>query len=337
MAYGYVRWRNWAHVVNGVCRGVVEVVVTSRMIEDRDFLRRCAAVVVARAETRHRPILAKYAELRRKHGFSLMLDYDDLLWDLQGRDTMMAHNKYKCDVFENGRFIESFIKDIDKFIVSTDFLGVCALSRFGRSLPVDVLPNSVSCSMFQRFWEHRGKPRIVYGGAWCHFDGDDVGDFAGPWLEALGRVRRKFEIHAFGTERWKFPEGTVVHPFATSQQWPRMFSSVRPDVCIGPLVDHPFNRCKSDIKMLESFAVGAVFVGSSFNDSPYNRAFVRVPKGCTVEELVSKLERLADAKERETIVKAQDKWMDVEHRWMEDDTNRDRFMKMVFGDTIEKR
>ena len=51
------------------------------------------------------------------------------------------------------------------------------------------------------------------------------------------------------------------------------FYKAKPDICLAPLKPNVFNTCKSDLKFLESCALGAPCITTSFSDaglkSPY--------------------------------------------------------------------
>lgn len=61
------------------------------------------------------------------------------------------------------------------------------------------------------------------------------------------------------------------------QDWPRLLDSAQPDICIAPLVDCEFNRCKSEIKVLESWALGCPIVATDIE--PYRRAITHGENG----------------------------------------------------------
>lgn len=80
--------------------------------------------------------------------------------------------------------------------------------------------------------------------------------------------RRGHEIGKFVKKEYEremqFIEGCPV------QNWPGHLDAARPDICIAPLVDHTFNRCKSELKVIEAWALGCPIVASDIE--PYRRA-----------------------------------------------------------------
>jgi len=70
-----------------------------------------------------------------------------------------------------------------------------------------------------------------------------MGDMPANWIASWwGRVRR--------------------YPWCPVEQYPQFLQSIRPHIGLAPLVDHPFNECKSDIKAIEYTMAGAAVVAS---------------------------------------------------------------------------
>lgn len=47
--------------------------------------------------------------------------------------------------------------------------------------------------------------------------------------------------------------------------WNYMLQYLKPDVWLGPVIHHPFNKCKSNLKKMEAAAMGSVFVGTDYD------------------------------------------------------------------------
>jgi len=67
-----------------------------------------------------------------------------------------------------------------------------------------------------------------------------------------------------------FKSNITLVPGCPVLQWPQHLSSLNCHIAIAPLVEHDFNRCKSEIKVLEAWAMGIPIVASAIN--PYSRA-----------------------------------------------------------------
>ncbi len=84
-------------------------------------------------------------------------------------------------------------------------------------------------------------------------------------------------------------------------QWPAHLASMNADICIAPLASHPFNESKSEIKVLESWAMGLPIVATDI--APYARAITNRKNGFLIHEndcgaWVMTLRELIDSPER---------------------------------------
>jgi hypothetical protein len=67
-------------------------------------------------------------------------------------------------------------------------------------------------------------------------------------------------------------EGLIkIMPHYSATEYPYALRQLRPDFVIAPLAECSFNEAKSELRLLEACAVGAVFIGQSFSNgkSPY--------------------------------------------------------------------
>lgn len=273
----YVRWRQWQHLIDSSMGGECYLLVMDEPIYDEYLLSHTAVVVFARPFQEHQFSQIKhYAKLKNKFKFKLAIDLDDLLFDIDGKDTIPEYNPHPIDTIEVGKRYEEIVPLLDRVFCSTDFLAYAFCVRFGRSLveKVDVLPNFCFTSLA---WdEHRPTRKkhidVFYAGSCCHYKEGMQGDFEGPWLEGIGlsMERGYIKFHAFGEDPGIFPRGTILHEQVHASLWLSTISHYAPDVLIAPLKNHPFNKAKSNLKGLEASAVGAAFVASIFPGSPYN-------------------------------------------------------------------
>lgn len=338
----YVRWRNWAHVMTAAANGEANIVVTNRPLMDEAALSHTASVVVARPTTsEHGAWIRNLARFKNRFRFKVLVDLDDLLFDLQGRNPIPSFNPFDKDPFEIGKLLETSFQYVDAVIVSTAFLKACVISRFpAMANRVVVFGNFIPTSMFcdmHGTHDDDGILDIVYGGAANHFSESDPGDIAGPWIGALDKVldSGNARLHIFGESTGPFKgKNLLLHNHVDASQWPSTVSGFAPDIYIGPLVDHPFNRCKSDIKYLEACAIGSVFIGSDFNDSPYRKALVKVGKDTDELVLASLIECFRDEGYRKDVVDRQKDYIAYNARTMEDRASQDAFMKLLFHDYL---
>jgi GT2 family glycosyltransferase/glycosyltransferase involved in cell wall biosynthesis len=114
---------------------------------------------------------------------------------------------------------------------------------------------------------HREPVRILYMGTATH---DDELEFLAPVAEALQRQfgrRVRFDVVGVAS-REHLPRGfdrVVPEASPTTRSYPgfvEWFCRQRWDLAVAPLLDSPFNRCKSAIKLLDYAALGLPIVAS---------------------------------------------------------------------------
>lgn len=114
------------------------------------------------------------------------------------------------------------------------------------------------------FWEapprsrrRRKSIRIGWEGAYGHRD--DL-TLVTPALRAVQRAFPEVELVAFGykpTElTWEY------HPWVSFEDYPRELTSLDLDIVIAPLVDSAYNRCKSNLRLLDAAMLGVPVVYS---------------------------------------------------------------------------
>lgn len=193
-------------------------------------------------------------------GKPMVYETDDLLTDLP------EWNPHR----ELGRAaapgIESVARRASLVTVSTP-----ALARsFARWNPrVDVVPNLVDPALFEApasVPDHR----VTIGCASTPTHEGDIRMIEGAILRALERFGDRIRIVMMGctTPRLRDVEGIeILDPVPDYVTYAARLASLGLDLALVPLVDHPFNRAKSDIKWLEYSACG---IAAIFSDvEPY--------------------------------------------------------------------
>jgi len=227
-----------------------------------------------------------YRKMKAQLGYQYKLQYeiDDLLMEIE------PHNKVAYDYFDQEKkdnhmrmlhtadsitFSTDALKDIyvNDYNVDPEKIRVVKnfLPQFLYSLPYR---NAV-----KEFNTTDRKPRVFWSGSASHVgEGGDL-QFLVPLIE---RTVDKYQWVFQGTippslvdyvkeGKIEFLSWVPVYGLANIQ-----FYKARPDVCLAPLNPTKFNSCKSDLKYLESCALGAPCITTSFEDhglkSPYDAA-----------------------------------------------------------------
>ena len=339
-----VRWQQWANLINTTAGGETYLLVLDEPLYDEYLLAHTAVVVISRPTLqKHIDTLKAYARLKKKFGFDLCVEMDDLLFNVQGRDVIPPWNPAPIDTAAVNAFYEEIKDLVDRWLPSTNFIAYALCQEFGiHPNKVQVLPNFCFSSCF---WDEHQPTRkkkidVWYGGSGCHFKEGAVGDFEGPWLEgiALAMERGFIKFHAFGDSAGVLPRGTILHEQVHSGLWASTISHYSPDVLIAPIANHPFNKSKSPLKAFEASAIGAVLVASVFPGSPYSEYTTQlcsVSRETTVDNLVEIFKALQDQTLRKACVSTQRHEIAKRSLVAESKPGMDKFIKTLFGRFVE--
>ena len=188
-----------------------------------------------------------------------VIGMDDLLTELP------PWNPYSRTIYPDiADRIKRALERCDRLVVSTPPL----LEAYGHLAPqARVIPNAIDLSRWPapRTKAERKRPRVGWAGASQH-------------LEDLRLIARVVEATAAELD-WIFlgmcpPEmrawAAEVHPMVGVGRYPARLASLDLDIAVAPLVDHPFNRAKSALKLLEYGALALPVVASDLE--PYRGA-----------------------------------------------------------------
>ena len=212
--------------------------ITQIICNNKDALKQTRAVILQKPTAPGRAQIALfYSKLKKECGFKLVTDLDDLQWDLS---PVIA--SYAKQIPNHDQMMIASLKQVlpifDVVVCSTRYLA----SRIKSDLCVNamVMPNGVSQSLFgmgRRTSAFTGKPKVMYAGSLGHFTSEIPGDLDGKFTKI---------------------------PYTNFIQFASTVASYKPDFYITPLANNNFNKAKSDLKIKEAAALGAVFIGSDF-------------------------------------------------------------------------
>ena len=288
--------------------GGIEMVVSPEVVRDEYLLKHAVAVVIGRPfGNGGNEFISYYGRIKKKYNLRIVIDYDDLLWDVCGYNMFPPYNHVKIDPFYAGNGIESFIRYVDDVLVSTVYLGRCFVTRFGKDVPVKCVPNYLPHAWYghrkHRITDKLTKPVVVYGGSTTHYTPKDPGDFGGPWVDWMidAVTNDRIELHMFdnGVSSEFFApiaDKVIHHDHVNSLDWGATLREVEGDFYLAPLAENTFNKCKSNLKLLEACASGMCLIGSSFEDGPYEEAhkISKIDNNWSVDQLQSRVDELCE-------------------------------------------
>ena len=216
------------------------------------YKRKCDALVIKYLDQQH--TLDVLYTLRNIGKFKVIVDIDDNVWQIPMGN--IARGDLRTHVNRAMMMAES-AKCADWITVSTEPL---KLALQGLNEHIAVLPNYINPKEWNFKREKHSKVRIGWVWSPTHIpDNREVED-------ALKVINEKYkdvaEIVIFGTDKNIFDFDTINIPAVPFYDYPKTFTEAGIDISVAPLADNEFNRCKSNIKWLESTMAGASFIGS---------------------------------------------------------------------------
>lgn len=340
-ACSFYRCRFMAMILQSQLAGEVEVIVSPAEINDDYVLAHTAAIIVYRPYTdEHVTLIRNYGRKKNKLKYRIFADYDDVIWNVFGKSLIPEYNGSGIDTDMATMNIHRMLQYLDGVTVSTYYLEKCFNTEFQKLHPyfnsfARVLPNAMPRYLFgqerRRIKEDLKKPVVLYGGSSTHYKDGEYGDFDGGLVEWLSEkvVKNQIELHMFDVPWFlKNCEGKIfIHDKVSALEYPSVASSIHPDFYLAPLKENDFNRAKSNLKLLEATALGAVLLGSVFPDSPYNDAPLSRMKG-TFEDLLK-----ADI--FNGVLNEQYMFIDNNNLWMDSMPYIHRFLRTYFGNDIK--
>ena len=346
-ACAFYRSNFMAALLQSSLSGEVQVITSPVEITDDYVLQYTAAIVVYRPHTaEHETLIQHYKRKRNRFKFRLFADYDDLMFDLNGQHTIPEYNPIHVDTVEIGKRMERTLGDIDGVTVSTEWIRQCMFERFGWT-HVQLLPNAVPRYVFgqsvrARITEDLKKPVVLYAGSTCHFKEGNLGDFKGPWVPWLKKAvsEDRIELHLFHEVPGflaEVKEKIVLHEYVSAVEFPSTIAAIRPDFYLAPLQDNAFNRAKSNLKLLEASAIGAVLIASGFAFSPYHESCIlsQIMPDETPEDLDMIFNNLCKSNYFNAVLGFQYGLMDEKHYWMDSKEYMARWLRTYFGNSLK--
>lgn len=237
---------------------------------------------------------SKYAldtlyEYKQKHNVKIVIDYDDLVWSKD--KSLHKYNMYINDsnTTENYHAMKEGLDRTADLITVTNEALKAELLDFVSADKVKVIPNYLTISdwCFDRTTMIPRDDVFFYAGSPTHYNNEKkmYGDFDHP----LANFLKKSIVEFQGVNPPWFLTPRKVHDWTDMTVYSRaLYQNTRNcKFTIAPLANNKFNRCKSDLKYIESCAVGRVCLVSDFEGSPYHNAhpYQKIPEGASIKDI----------------------------------------------------
>ena len=208
-----------------------------------------------------------------KHGLKIVYDLDDNMWNIPKYNP--AYN-----VFVDKEGFRRCAIETNVVTVSTPQLKKVAEENINfRGLEFAVIPNAMDTRIFRPLPALEPDPDRPVLLAWAGTATHSM-DLLQVFRELPALLRKEPKMHLAVTGM-RVPELEAFDQFhqidfVPVSQYPAALASWRFDIMLAPLEDNPFNRCKSNIKILEAAAMGVPILVSPV--TPYSDFAARDPE-----------------------------------------------------------
>lgn len=271
----------------------VDVYVSNNITEET-FDKGCDFFMYNRVLPDH--ALPTIKELKKKHGFKIVVDIDDH-WELDPHHIL--YEAYQKDKFAERQIQQ--LKDADIVFCTHDRLATAA-KEYNKN--VHVLPNAIPHSgQFSIKRESSPFTRLFWQGSDTHKE--DIALLKRP-IDALGVISTKIKMvmggYAEDHEQWysmvmdytaQAKHQYKLIPYAPVNEYYAAYRHA--DICLVPLLNSPFNKHKSNLKILEAANLELPVIASPVH--PYLDMPVLYAKGAG--EWVTHIRKLVDSRKRQ--------------------------------------
>lgn len=303
----------------------------SSMVVDPRFYQGISSVTLQRQATDVQKAFLQFIKQGAKElGFKINYEIDDIVF----MEDIPDYNRCKF-AFEDVKIrktIEEMMQMVDEITVTCDFMKEYYKSKTSNP-NVTVVPNYIPKFWFDGFYnendinqlynKNKDRPVILYAGSGTHFDvinkTGQKDDFAHV-VDSIIKARKKYKFVFMGGFPYAlkpFMDNGEMEYFEWAQllDLPRALSKIGANATYAPLQDNNFNKAKSDIKLLESGALGLPCIGQ--NLCTYKNASLKFDKG---NDLIDKLDFLF--KDENTYMDYSKKYRQyTESMWLENEEN----------------
>lgn len=245
-----------------------------------------------------------------KYGTKFVMDVDDDMYHIPKSNPI-----WKTDnIDKNLPEMQYMIENTPYLITSSTYLQSEYKRR--RSNPTFLFPNFIGGYKHKPF-DNGDKVVIGFFGGVSHVDDVEKTGF----MDALRQIMKKYPQVQAGSVGLKLNRLTksryTFHPGKSGQPWlTEIWPNINCDIAVAPLEYGQFNRCKTNIKWLETAMIPAAFVSS--DTPPYKGSVITEQTGLlvhnTVEAWYLGLERLIlDEELRRKL--ARNANLEVERNW----------------------
>lgn len=304
---------------------------TTSMILDDRYYQHVNAVKFQRQATAHQANFVKLLKaLSKRNNMKLIYEIDDVVF----AEEIPMYNRNR-DAFTTKEVQDSILEilnNMDEIIVTTDYFRDYVKSRTGLT-NVTSIPNYLMKWWFDRYYDlssliknynkNKKKPIIAIFASGTHVDvanqNNQVDDFT-EVVKQISKTRTEYNWHFYGCIPVQLREhvktGQIKHfPWVDLTKFPETMANSGAQLTFAALQDNTFNRCKSDIKLIEAGALGMPCICPDM--VTYKNALVKYKTG---DELIDCIK--SSLKHESAYVKlCKESRAHAEKYWLDDEIN----------------
>jgi glycosyltransferase involved in cell wall biosynthesis len=203
--------------------------------------------------------------MRNKVKSTLVVDIDDNIWQIPEDSIVLRTDKDIEAHAKRGLWTIDMVKAADAVTVSTEPLKGL-LKKYNDK--IEVIPNLIDV----KGWKYKRKKhdKVRIGWIYSHTHYPDLKVIKGALNKIHKKYKDKVEIVIFGSDLDVFDFKPKHYWGVKFDEYPKKLTELSFDISICPLEDNEFNRCKSNIKWMESSMAGAAVVASKVYPYEYS-------------------------------------------------------------------
>lgn len=310
-------------------------------------------------------IVKALKEVQPKFGFKLIYELDDLCWDHKNAgvpEYNMASFNFKKNAPGIYASLAKILPLFDEIVASTEYLAKAFREDFNLH-NVTVIRNVVprylwNCERKMPLTEDLKKPTVLLSQAPQHWRNPIPlgvspefplgvtpmkGDWTDAWIEFVKKNVKEDKINfiCMGALPYFFEDiadKIKFIPWKDTVNFPGEVIRTKADFELAPIADNVFNKCKSALRFTESCAIGAIMLGSDFEDSPYNEIHpaCKIKTDITFDELNTRFWNLCKKDNYNSVIKWQYDHLNASGGWLESDKHINQWLSMIDGTNNSK-
>jgi len=272
--------------VRAVARNI-NFIETNKYVTDPRWYQGFSMIMVQRhvSDMHYKIFFELLKPLSKQLGFHLVYNIDDVIGPADIPKYNAAFGAYQIPSFTEN--IKKMLNASDYVVVTTDELKNYYHTKFevpeenfiviGNYLPRWWSPNFNVSEIMQHYHKNKRRPRIGFTSSLLHFDTNNQNDGIDDFTHIIDFIRAtvdKYEWCFIGAmpnqlkDLLKDKKITLYHG-SDILNFIRELNDKHFQVVVAPLQDNVFNRCKSAIKLKESWALGLPIIAQDI--VTYNR------------------------------------------------------------------